>query len=154
MATKWRWCLIQALGAWWGCGGISQMDGLCSCPSETHPIDACTRLRRKALFLGKCFWIVCTLSHKSFQFASCSPHDLLCMQVAWPPKRQATTSNRSLCSLVPPPCGSPFSSNRYLVSKGKIHISYGFWIFQWRWNLDEFFLIIEVDTSVPSEFTC
>ena len=27
------------MGAWWGYGGVSQMDGLCSCPSETHPID-------------------------------------------------------------------------------------------------------------------
>ena len=23
------------MGAWWGYGGVSQMDGLCSCPSET-----------------------------------------------------------------------------------------------------------------------
>ena len=55
------------------------MDGLCSCPSENHPICACTRFSRESLFLGRYLWTVCTLSRKSFQFASCSPHDLLCM---------------------------------------------------------------------------
>jgi hypothetical protein len=30
-----------------GYGGVPQMDGLCSCPSETHPIGACTEMDLK-----------------------------------------------------------------------------------------------------------
>ena len=32
------------MGAWWGYGDVHQMDGLCSCPSETHQICACTEM--------------------------------------------------------------------------------------------------------------
>ena len=45
--TDWHRTSHAQRGVGGGYGGVHQMDGLCSCPSESQPIGACTEMDLK-----------------------------------------------------------------------------------------------------------